>query len=178
MSACYFQSTVGNIVYERTVMAYEDHSLGKVLQILLKPLDGLNVQMVSRLVEQQHIRLFEKDLCKLDSHSPPPRELFRRSVEVGAFEAKSYESTLHFGFIIASAHHDKTLMLLGEAFYKSVIIIAFIVGALSHFVLHVLESLLQSRRVGKSLACFFTDSGVVGNFHNLRQIAYCRGRRY
>ncbi len=46
---------VGDIVYERTVVAYKHDSAGLGDKKILKPLYRLDVKMVGRLVKQQHV---------------------------------------------------------------------------------------------------------------------------
>ena len=41
-------------------MRYDDNSIVKVDQELLKPVDRLKVEMVRRLVEQQNVRIAEQ----------------------------------------------------------------------------------------------------------------------
>ena len=55
-SAGNFNGTVGHIVNECPVMTYQYYRAGTHLQEILQPLDTLNIQVVGRLVEQQHIR--------------------------------------------------------------------------------------------------------------------------
>ena len=43
-------------------MGYHDHRILKIDQELLKPGDGVQIQMVGRLVEQQDVRVAEQSL--------------------------------------------------------------------------------------------------------------------
>ena len=54
-SAGNFNGTVGHVVNECPVVTYQHYRTGTHLQEILQPLDTLNVQVVGRLVEQQHI---------------------------------------------------------------------------------------------------------------------------
>ena len=53
----------------------------------LQPTDGLDVQMVRRLVEEQDVWTLQEDLRQLDTHSPAAREFCRGTIEVRALEA-------------------------------------------------------------------------------------------
>ena len=55
-SAGNFNGTVGHVVNKCPVVTYQYYRAGTHLQEILQPLDTLNVQVVGRLVEQQHIR--------------------------------------------------------------------------------------------------------------------------
>ena len=58
-----------NAVQERYVVRYEHKSVLIVVEISFKPLYVLNVEIVSRLIEQQHVRLFKKELSEQDLSS-------------------------------------------------------------------------------------------------------------
>ncbi|MNY39761.1 hypothetical protein D3C86_1744630 [compost metagenome] len=45
--------TVGYIVQKQTVVGNNDHRTVKFGQVIFKPLDGNNIQMVCRLIQEQ-----------------------------------------------------------------------------------------------------------------------------
>ena len=45
---------VGDMVKKITVMADDDHGSSEIAQKILQPADGLNIQMIGRLVEKEH----------------------------------------------------------------------------------------------------------------------------
>ena len=49
--------TSRNSIKKRPVMGHNDNSLGIVNQIILQPLHRFHVQMISRLIQEQKIRL-------------------------------------------------------------------------------------------------------------------------
>ena len=57
-----------DLVQEVTVMGYHDNGVFKVDQEFLQPFDGVQVQMVGRLVQKQDIRISEKRLRQQDFH--------------------------------------------------------------------------------------------------------------
>ena len=132
----------------------------------------LDVEVVRRLVEQQHIRLAQQDLRQFDTHTPSSGELARGSVEIGAFKAQSRERALNVSLIVVSAHELVTFMFLRETFHELHVRVALIVGAGCHLLFHLLQLRLHLRAAGKSLAGLFKDGRVVGEFHDLGQIAY------
>ena len=84
LAAGNFNGPVGHIINESTVVADQQHSLGFGLKELFKPLNGLNIKMVGRLVEEQDIRLAQKYLGKLYPHTPATGELGCGTAEVRA----------------------------------------------------------------------------------------------
>ena len=56
--------TSRNCIKKRPVMGHHNYSLGIVNQIILQPLHRFHVQMVSRLIKKQQIRLFKQELYK------------------------------------------------------------------------------------------------------------------
>ena len=72
----------GDVVYEGPVVTDYDHRLSSLDQEVFQPLDRLDVEVVGRLVEQQYVGLFQKQLGQLDAHAPTAAELAGRSVEV------------------------------------------------------------------------------------------------
>ena len=62
---------VADAVQEGAVMADHDQGSGLLLQIVFQPLNGLHIEVVGGLVEQQQIRILKQDLAKRDAHLPP-----------------------------------------------------------------------------------------------------------
>lgn len=53
---------VSYVIYERYVMRYQYECILIIVQVLLKPLDVLEVKIVRRLVKEQYCRVLEKEL--------------------------------------------------------------------------------------------------------------------
>ena len=172
MSARYLQGAVGDVVDERPVMADEYEGCGALLDKLLQPLDGLDVEVVGGLVEEEDVGLAEQYLRQLDAHAPATGELPRGAVEIGALEAQARQRALHLGLILLATHHLEAFLLLGEAGDELHVAVALVVGALSHLLLHTAQLSLNLRPTGKGLAGLLQDGGVVGELHDLWQIAY------
>ena len=64
------------------------------LQVILEPFDGLDVQVVRGLVQQQDIRMREQDLGQLDAHVPALAEGFRMAVQLVFLEAQAEKRPL------------------------------------------------------------------------------------
>ena len=82
-----FQRTVRHIIDKGAVVTHQHHSRCRLRQELLQPLDRLNVEVVRRLVQQQHVGLLQQDFRQLDTHTPATRELTRRPLKISTFEA-------------------------------------------------------------------------------------------
>ena len=63
-----------NLVQERPVVRYDQHSARIVLEVVCQECDRRNVQHVRRFVKKQQIRFAEKSTCKCQSHPPTTRE--------------------------------------------------------------------------------------------------------
>ena len=51
-------------------MTNHDQGSGLLLQIVFQPLNGLHIQVVGGLVEQQQIRILKQDFAERDAHLP------------------------------------------------------------------------------------------------------------
>ena len=60
MAAIEFQDPPGHVVQKVAVVGYSDNGTRVLLQIALQPGDGVGVQVVGGLVQQQHFRLGEQ----------------------------------------------------------------------------------------------------------------------
>ena len=69
-AAIQFHDARGQAVDECAVVTDEQQGAGKLQQELLQPLDRLDVKMISRLVEQQDVRL--RHQCPGEQRPPPP----------------------------------------------------------------------------------------------------------
>ena len=159
------------IIKESTVVADQHHRLGTLRQELLQPLDTLDIKMVGRLIEEEHIRLLEQDFCQLDTHTPSAGELSGRTVEIFTGETQTAQCALYFCLVVFTAHHHIAIMFLGELLHELGIALALVVGAVGHFLLHLVEARLHLGIVGESLSGFLLYGGIILQFHHLRQIA-------
>ncbi len=67
VAAIQFQDPFGRIVEEVAVMRDADHGAGEAQQELLQPVDRFGVQMVGRLVQQQHVGLRQQQTAQRDA---------------------------------------------------------------------------------------------------------------
>ena len=67
-------------VQEVTVVRDDDHGAVAIVQRLLQPADGVDVQVVRRFVEQQDVRVREQRLCQQHAQLPAGRHFAHRAV--------------------------------------------------------------------------------------------------
>ena len=77
-----FDGARGGIVDKRPVVRDEHHGIGAGGDEGFEPLDGFDIEVVSRLVEEKHVGAAQKELGQLDAHAPSAAELARRPVEI------------------------------------------------------------------------------------------------
>ena len=167
-SARNFQCTVRYVIDECTVVADQYHCLGTLRQELFQPLYRLDIQMVRRLVEQQHVRLLQENLCQFDTHTPTTRELTRGAFEVRTQETKSHQRTFNLCLIVLRTHHHVTVVLLREAFHQCEIVFALIVGTLRQLLVHSVDVFLHLTDMSKRLLRLFSHGRIILQYHHLR----------
>ncbi len=82
---------VDEVLHERTVVADEDDRALVGTQEALDPGDRLEVEVVGRLVEQEHVGLAEQQLRERKAHLPAAGELVGEPLEVRLLEAEAEE---------------------------------------------------------------------------------------
>ena len=153
-------------------MADQNHCVAALGQELLEPLDTLNVQVVGRLVKQQHVWMAQKQFGKFHAHTPAAAELTGGAVKVIAAESQTQQGLLQFCLVIAATHHLVALALTGKAVDKGVILLTLVIGTLHHLVVQALYLLLELMYILKGSLGLLTDRACIGQLHNLRQITY------
>ena len=86
------------------------HGAGEAVQELLQPLDRLGVQVVGRLVEQQHVGFGQQQLAQRDATLLAARQ--RADLGVPRRQAQRVGGDLELGFsVVAPAGRDQGLEL-------------------------------------------------------------------
>ena len=153
-------------------MTDQHHRLCRLLQPLLQPAYRVDVEVVGRLVEQQHVGTLQQYLCQLYTHAPATAELAGRALQVFASETQSHECPLQFCLAVVGTHHHVAVVLLCEAFHQRHVAVALVVSTLAQLLLEALHTLFHPSHVGKGLLGLLTHRGVVLQHHDLRQIAH------
>ena len=78
-----FEYPSGHVVEEVTVVRDGDHRSLVLSQVLLEPVDALGVEMVRRLVQQQHVGLLQQEPAQRHAATLAAREVLHRLVGVG-----------------------------------------------------------------------------------------------
>ena len=87
-------STRRDVVQELAVVGDQKERTPEGLQVVLEPLDGLDVQMVRGFVQEEDVGVREKNLCKFDAHVPALAEGFRRTPQFVGLEAEAEKRPL------------------------------------------------------------------------------------
>ena len=83
MATVEFQNPLGGVIQEITVVGNGHHGAGEAVQKLLQPLDGLCVQVVGGLVEQQHVGLGQQQPAQRDAALLAARQRADLGVKLG-----------------------------------------------------------------------------------------------
>ena len=111
----HFHGAVGTVVQETAVVRDQHERAGKTpLQVIFQPLDGFDVQVVGRLVEQQHVGMAEQDLRQFDAHVPALGEGFGLAAELRFLEAQAQQRLLDRFFRRLALREDKLVIYFVE----------------------------------------------------------------
>ena len=81
-------------------MADDNHRFAVVDQKIFEPLDRFDVEVVRRLVEQEHVRFLQQQLCQLDAHPPAAAEIARLPLEILAGEPEAEQRLFHIFLVV------------------------------------------------------------------------------
>ena len=81
----------GDVVQELAVVGDQQQRAPEGFQVILEPFDGLDVQVVRGLVQQQDVRMREQDLGQLDAHVPALAEGFRVAAQFLFLETQAVQ---------------------------------------------------------------------------------------
>src|ERR1051326_273402 len=87
----------GDAVQEDAVVRHHDEPPAEVLEIVLEPLHGGQIQVIRRLVHEQHGRVREEQRRERGAHAPAAGELGERAVLVGGGEAEPRKDAARLG---------------------------------------------------------------------------------
>ncbi len=87
----YLGHVIDEVLHELTVVTDEDDRTLVRTEESLDPGDRFEVEVVGRLVEQEHVGLAEQQLRERKAHLPPTGELVGEPLEVRLLEAEAEE---------------------------------------------------------------------------------------
>ena len=160
----------GDVIDKSPVVTDDNNRLAALDQEILQPLDRLNVEMVSRLVEQQDIRFAQKELRQLDSHTPATAELTGLSVEVASLKSKSNQRFLNIRVIIDLLDGVEFLAQGRDPLDQGHIFVRFVVGPGLQLLVDCLDFRLHGVKVGESLGGLVENGSSVFGHQVLGQI--------
>lgn len=85
-------------VHEILGMRREDEDMVVCGEIRLEPDDRSEIEMVSRLIKEEKMRLDEECASEGDTHTPPTTHVFRRTLHHFLAETKTMKNTTSLGF--------------------------------------------------------------------------------
>ena len=147
----HFDGAGGDVVHKLTVVADDNDCLSAADKEIFEPLNGLDVQMVGRLVEQQHIGLLQEQLGQLDTHAPAATEVAGRTIEVVAHKTQTQQSLLHILLVVGGINGIELLAHGRYAFDKLHVAVALIVGTRLQLLVQAVYLGLHLVQMGKGL---------------------------
>ena len=104
-----FNGTGRDVIHKFAVVADDDDGFPIVDKELFQPLDGLDVEVVGRLVQQQYVRFLQQQFGKLDAHAPATAEIACLTVEVLSGESEAEQCLFNVLFVIGGVDGIKLL---------------------------------------------------------------------
>ena len=93
------QGNGSNFIEEIAVVADNEKGPAIIDQIVFQPGDGLNIQVVGRLVQYQEIWFFQEHLGQSETGILPTRQLFNLHLPHRLIELKAVENGANISFI-------------------------------------------------------------------------------
>ena len=109
VAAVELEDPLGGVVEEVAVVRHRDHGAGKLLQELLEPVDALGVEVVGRLVEQQHVGLRQQQPAQRDA--PLLAAGQRGDLRVPRRQPQRVGGDFHLHVAVGAARGDDRLVL-------------------------------------------------------------------
>ena len=96
---------VDNLIHEVTVVTHYDNTASKVAQILLKHLEGENVEIVGRLVKNEEVGIAHEHGTQVETATFASAQLIHIAMLLLRWE-KEMLKELRGGELLASSHRD------------------------------------------------------------------------
>ena len=112
-----FDDPIGDRIDEVAVVGNEEKGSGPGGELLLEPGDRVDIEVVGRLVEDQHVGFGEEQAGQRHAHAPTTRELADGTVAVGVLKSETGENLAGVGLEGVAAHRlvlALDLAVLGE----------------------------------------------------------------
>ncbi len=119
-------------------------------QIVLEPDAGLKVQVIGRLIQQQHIRIDNQEFSQSNPHQPSSAELIQGALEVLFFKTQSGKNNFCFMFDIIST--GGLVFMLQIPQFTHQLGSFFLITTLGQGFLQDPETVLQTSNPGRSMS--------------------------
>ena len=162
---------VGHVVQKSAVVRDEQHRPVVVFQVLLQPLDRLDVKVVGRLVQQKDRRTAQQQFRQLDTHAPAARKLARGAAEIRALESEAQQRLFDVGFAGVASEDMVVVLRVVQTMQKLFVSGAFVIGAFGDLARQRGDFRLQPQHLIEGFGRLFGQRRGVGHAHRLRQIA-------
>ena len=93
----------GELVEKGAVVGNKEDGAGILAEVFLEPLQGLQVEMVGRLVEHQQVGRLHQKAGQVGAHDPAAAHFAQGTVEILFAEAQAGEDLLGTGFELIAA---------------------------------------------------------------------------
>ena len=163
-----FRHAVDHVVHEGAVVRDHDDGAGVAAQEALEPLHRFQIEMVRRLVEQQHLGVADEQFRKRDAHLPTAGELGGGTGHVALGEAEAEQHASHFRLQRVAAEH-----LVGVPRPAHGRQLSF-GGVRAQLRLQLVQALLRFKNLGLGRDDLFEDGQVPHLDGLLLQIAHAR----
>ena len=113
-------------------MAHQDDGAGVRREVLLEPVDGLDVEVVRRLIEQQHLGRAEQQPGERDAHPPAAGERAEWAAHLVGREAQAGQDRGGAALGGVRLARDQPVLDLAEALDDGEVVVRRVVGVLLH----------------------------------------------
>ena len=167
------QRAVCHIVNECTVVRHENHNVSLLLQERFKPLNRLNVEVVGRLIEQQHIRTHQQQFCQFYTHAPSATEFRCVSVKIRADKSQTKQRLFKFRLPVLALLHLNQVAQIRDAVNQFGIRFRLIIRPFGKLCVHTGKRSLHLVQFSEHSAHLLHNRTFVSQNHLLREIADC-----
>ena len=152
-------------------MRDEQHRAVVVFQVILEPLDRLDVQVVGRLVQQENRGPAQQQFRQLDAHAPAARKFARGTLEVAALESQAEQRLLDVRFAGIAAQDVIMVGRFVQPVEQRFVVGRFVVGALGDFAGEAGDFGFELQHFVEGFGRLFDECRSVRYAHLLREVA-------
>ena len=159
-----------DIINKCLVVRDHNNSFPVVYQEIFQPLDRIDIQVISGLVKQQDIRIFQQHFGQFDTHAPTAAEITGLLMQVFAFKAQAQQCLFYVRFKMGEVDTVEFFTEGRNFFDQFVVFRRIVICPFRQLAVQVLDSFFHFKQVGKSLGGFFIHGPSVFRHQVLRQV--------